>query len=366
MKKDLSIMIKPASSACNMRCEYCFYHSLAKSRKDECFGTMTQHTAENLIRQTLEFCDGGSIYFTFQGGEPLIAGKDFFSQFVSTVNKYNTQDSKIYYGLQTNGTLIDSEWADFFAKNNFLLGLSLDGDENANRFRVDANMNNTFSKVKEAMDLLNKRGVDFNILVVATGHTADNIEDVYNYFKKLGIKYLQFIPCLRPFGDKSVSPLYMNVDQYSSFLINLFKLYAKDYANGEYISIRQLDNYVRLFLGQNAEQCGMNGYCSRQFVVEGNGNVYPCDFYCLDEWLLGNVNTDSFEQIASNPKAYKFMRDSLQVDKQCQECEYFRLCRGGGCKRAKEDNDYCLAYKRFFKECLPLFKIFINAKVING
>ena len=325
MKKDLSIMIKPASSACNMRCEYCFYHSLAQSRKDESFGTMTQHTAENLIRQALEFSDGGSIYFTFQGGEPLIAGKDFFSQFVSTVNKYNMKGSPIYYGLQTNGTLIDSEWADFFATNNFLLGLSLDGDENANRFRVDANMNNTFSKVKEAMDLLNKRG-------------------------------------LRPFGDKSVSPLYMDVDQYTSFLIKLFKLYAKDYANGEYISLRQFDNYVRLFLGQNAEQCGMNGYCSRQFVVEGNGNVYPCDFYCLDEWLLGNVNADSFEQIASNPKAYKFMRDSFQVDKQCQECEYYRLCRGGGCKRAKEDNDYCLAYKRFFKECLPLFKLFINAR----
>ena len=267
MKKDLSIMIKPASSACNMRCEYCFYHSLAQSRKDESFGTMTQHTAENLIRQALEFSDGGSIYFTFQGGEPLIAGKDFFSQFVSTVNKYNMKGSPIYYGLQTNGTLIDSKWADFFATNNFLLGLSLDGDENANRFRVDANMNNTFSKVKEAMDLLNKRGVEFNILVVATGHTADNIEDVYNYFKRQGIKYLQFIPCLRPFGDKSVSPLYMDVDQYTSFLIKLFKLYAKDYANGEYISLRQFDNYVRLFLGQNAEQCGMNGYCSRQFVV---------------------------------------------------------------------------------------------------
>lgn len=362
MKKDLSIMIKPASSMCNMQCRYCFYHSVAQAREESSFGVMTHDTADNLVRKALDFSEGGTIYFAFQGGEPLLAGKAYFSDFVSLVNKYNSQGSDVYYCLQTNGTLIDSEWADFFAQHKFLLGVSIDGDEDANRFRLDSFSNETFSKVKAGIDLLKERGVDFNLLTVATGYTAEHIEEIYKYFKSQGVKYLQFIPCLRPFGDKSESQLYMTADQYSSFLTKLFKLYVNDYAKGEYVSIRQFDNYVRLFLGENAEQCGMNGFCSRQFVVEGNGNVYPCDFYCLDEWLLGNVNSDDFATLASHPKAYEFMRSSLNIPERCQKCEYVRICRGGGCKRAREDRDQCLAYKKFFKECLPLFNVFINKR----
>lgn len=124
-----------------------------------------------MIRKALDFCDGGSIYFAFQGGEPLFAGKEYFANFVATVKKYNTRGCKIYYNLQTNGTLIDLEWADFFAKNKFLLGLSLDGDQSANKLRLDKDLNNTFPKVKETMDLLKQRGVDFNVLIVATGYS---------------------------------------------------------------------------------------------------------------------------------------------------------------------------------------------------
>ena len=355
-------MIKPASSICNMRCKYCFYHSLAESRESFSYGIMTQSTAENLIIKALDFCDGGSIYFAFQGGEPLFAGKEFFINFVSMVNKHNTKGCKIYYNLQTNGTLIDQEWADFFAENKFLLGLSLDGDQDANRFRLDRDLNYTFPTVKAAMDLLKERGVDFNVLIVSTGYTADHIESVYKYFKSQDVKFLQFIPCLRPFGDKSESDLYMTVSQYSSFLIKLFNLYVKDYVKGEYVSIRQFDNYVRLFWGEHAEQCGMNGFCSRQFVIESNGNVYPCDFYCLDEWLLGNVNSDDFTQLASAQKADEFTRGSFSISSKCKACPYVRLCRGGGCKRSKEDRDYCQAYQQFFGACLPLFRVFINEK----
>ena len=160
-------MIKPASSMCNMRCKYCFYHSVAQSRETSSYGIMTHNTAESLIRKALDFSEGGSIYFAFQGGEPLFAGKEFFKDFVLTVNKYNTQGCKVYYNMQTNGTLIDEEWADFFAKNNFLLGLSLDGDQEANCFRLDGDLNYTFPKVAANMELLKARKVDFNVLVVA-------------------------------------------------------------------------------------------------------------------------------------------------------------------------------------------------------
>lgn len=362
MKKDLSVMIKPASSLCNMRCKYCFYHSLANTRESFGYGIMSNDTSENIVKKTLEFCEGGSIYFAFQGGEPLYAGKEFFENFVKLIKKYNTLDSKIFFSLQTNGTLIDDEWAEFFAKHNFLLGVSLDGDQDANRFRVDTNLDYTFLKVRNALGLLKKHNVDFNILVVATGYTAKNIEKIYSYFKSQDFNYLQFIPCLRPFGDKSESMLYMTEEEYGDYLIRLFNLYVKDYVRGEYTSIRHFDNMVRLFLGQKAEQCGMEGHCTYQFVIEANGNVYPCDFYCIDEWLLGNINSKDMLDMANSKKAQEFIKESLIYPEKCKSCEFFKMCRAGGCKRARADRDYCSAYKKFFKSCLPLFRVFLNEK----
>lgn len=359
----LSIMIKPSSSLCNMRCKYCFYHSIANSREVKTFGLMKRETAQNIIDKALDFADGESIYFAFQGGEPLLSGLDFFENFVNYVKEKNIKRSVINFSLQTNGTLINNDWAKFFKKNNFLIGLSLDGDKNANLFRVDNDYRPTFNRVNEASKILSNFGVDFNILIVATGYTAEHIENVFNYFKNKGVKYLQFIPCLRPFKDKSESQLYMTVSQYESYLIRLFNLYVKSYVEGKYVSIRHFDNMVRLFLNQPCEQCGMQGHCSHQFVVEGNGNVYPCDFYCLDEWLLGNINTsDNFDILAHSKLAIDFIKNSFNIKEECKACPFYRVCRGGGCKRNREDRDYCLAYKSFFSKCLPLFRVFLGEK----
>ena len=124
------------------------------------------------------------------------------------------------------------------------------------------------------------------------------------------------------------------------------------------MSIRQFDNWVRMYLGERAEQCGLMGHCTHQFVVEGNGNIYPCDFYCTDEWLLGNINEADLESLAKGEKARDFIMESLNVKTECKQCRFFPLCRGGGCKRNIESADYCKAYKRFFGACLPLFRMF--------
>ncbi len=358
----LSIMIKPASSLCNMRCEYCFYHDVSNQRDVRSFGVMTQETSENLIKKALQFADGESISFAFQGGEPLIAGLDYFENFVSAVNKYNTQKSQIFYGLQTNGTLVNDDWCRFFKANNFLIGLSLDGDLKNNRFRFDEKGNNAFYKIVNTAQKFENYGVDFNILTVLTGNCAENIDEIYRYFKSKKFKFLQFIPCLRPFGDNSESELYPTQKQYADFLIKCFNHYVKDYVRGEYTSVRFFDNLVNMYLGRHPEQCGMCGHCTHQFVIEGNGNVYPCDFYCIDEWLLGNVNDSDFKSLANGEKATQFLRESLKVKEECKQCKYYPLCRGGGCKRSKADRDYCSSYKAFFSACLPLFRVFINEK----
>lgn len=354
----ISIMVKPASSLCNLRCKYCFYSDVSDTREVRSFGIMNESTADNLIKKALQFADGENISFTFQGGEPLLAGLPFYHHFLNKLNAENQKNSKVFLSIQTNGTLINDAWAKFFRANNILVGLSLDGDFNNNGFRVDENGKNAFHKVIAAAEKLKKHNVDFNILTVLTGRCADNIDDIYSFFKKMDFKYLQFIPCLRPFGDKSENELFMTSKQYENFLIKCFQHYADDFSSGTYTSIRYFDNLVRLYLRQSPEQCGMCGYCSRQFVAEGNGNIYPCDFYCTDEWLLGNINTDDFETLANSDTAMRFLKESLDIDEKCKKCEYYALCRGGGCKRNRQDRDYCDAYKKFFNECLKNFCVF--------
>ncbi len=358
----VSLMIKPASSLCNLACEYCFYKDVSEHREHLGFGKMDKETAVVLIEKALNFASGESVAFAFQGGEPTLAGLDFFEFFVETVKQLNTKKSTVFYSIQTNGTLIDTDWARFFAENKFLVGLSLDGSYKDNKFRKKVNGENTYYKITSAAQILSRYNVDFNILTVLTGYCAENGEEIYKFFRSKGYRYLQFIPCLRPFGSKEQSELYMTSEQYADFLIKVFNLYVKDYVRHNYISIRQFDNWVRSFLHQPTEQCGIMGHCTYQFVAEANGNIYPCDFYCTDEYLLGNIKTNSFLEMANGDTAKNFIRESLKVPERCKECRVYPICRAGGCKRTQLSEDYCKAYKQFFNSCLPLFRVFVNEK----
>ncbi len=358
----ISLMIKPSSSLCNLSCEYCFYRDVSEHREHMGFGIMEKATAEVLIEKALVYANGENVAFAFQGGEPTLAGLDFFKFFVETVNKYNIKNSRVFYGMQTNGTVIDKDWAVFLSKNSFLVGLSLDGDYEGNLFRKKTSGQNSFYTILKAAQLLKKYNVDFNILTVLTGYCAENGERIYKFFRSQGFRYLQFIPCLRPFGSKENSQLYMTADQYADFLIKVFNLYVKDYVRHDYTSIRQFDNWVRLYLGQATEQCGMLGHCTHQFVSEANGNIYPCDFYCTDKYLLGNIADSDFSSMEKSAVATEFIRESLKIPERCKNCNIYGMCRGGGCKRTQESEDYCKAYKKFFNSCLPLFRVFVNEK----
>lgn len=358
----LSLMIKPASSLCNLSCDYCFYRDVSERRAHPGFGVMTKETSERLIQKALAFADGQAVAFAFQGGEPTLAGLEYFSHFIETVKRYNQKRSRVCYSIQTNGMLVDDAWAQFFARHGFLVGLSLDGDRAGNRFRKKPDGENSFSSILKASELLKKHRVDCNILTVLTGYCADNGERIYKYLRSQGFRHLQFIPCLRPFGSDAQSELYMTAGQYADFLIKVFRLYVKDYARGSYVSIRQFDNWVRLYLRQPAEQCGVLGHCSHQFVAESNGNIYPCDFYCTDDYLLGNIEAADFAAMARSDTAQGFLRESLQIPPRCRACGVYPICRAGGCKRTQQSADYCRAYHAFFKTCLPLFRVFLREK----
>ena len=370
----VSLMIKPASSNCNLRCKYCFYHDLASCREMPSHGMMTLDTLEDILKKAFEFADGSMVMISFQGGEPLLAGKDFFRGFAAMLPRLNTKRSAVHVGVQTNGTLIDEEWCDIFLKNRYLVGLSLDGDAVTNVLRIDAKGEDTFDRVYSAAKMLQAKKVDFNILTVITKPVVDNISRVYSFFRKNKFKHLQFIPCLKPLGiPKADTPesfyengdeaenmmnaedFHINADDYEIFLKKAFSLYTRDYIDGRYTSIRLFDNFVRLAHSQRAEQCGMNGHCTHQYVIEADGEVYPCDFYCTDEYSLGNILDTDFAKLERSPKAIKFIEESLGIEEKCKECNYYRLCKNG-CKRERIDLDKCTAYKNFFPYALPHLK----------
>ncbi|HCK43608.1 MAG TPA: anaerobic sulfatase maturase [Ruminococcaceae bacterium] len=343
----VSVMLKPSSSACNLKCKYCFYSNVSSERAEFFKGMMSDETAENVISKALSFADSSQVYFTFQGGEPLLRGVDFFKRFVSKVKALNIKNSAVTLCVQTNGTLIDDEWCRFFKDNNVLVGVSLDGDEELNSYRVYPDGKNSFDDIMRGISLLDKYGINYNILSVLTSRLAQNVRRSYRFFKQHGFRYLQYIPCLKPF-DCDDDEYAMSVDDYASYLKSCYKIYFNDNMRGNLVSIRQFDNYALLASGKNAEQCGMNGPCSTQFVVEGDGSVYPCDFYCTDEWLLGNINENDFNELFNSKLSVTFLKDSFKIGDDCKKCDYFTLCRGGGCKRNRQNADYCKAYKDFF------------------
>lgn len=353
-----SILIKPASANCNMECKYCFYKCLSSHREEYSKGFMKEETLETLVREAIAYADG-SLTFAFQGGEPTLAGLDFFQKAVEMQQKYNNKKLQIENTIQTNGLLIDEKWARFLGEHRFLVGLSLDGPKKMHdRYRKDAAGQDTFARIMHSVQLLEQYHVDYNVVTVVTNDTAKQASFLYKFWKRNHYPFVQFIPCMdeikRQDGTQERSIYAVEPEQYGKFLCELFDLWYADFAVGEAMDIRMFSNLAQMAAGYPAEECGMNGCCNCYFVVEGDGSVYPCDFYCMDEWKLGTVN-DGFVQMKTSEKAKAFVEASRPVCAACQECPYFSLCRGG-CRRWREPfvdgkpglNQLCSAYRMFF------------------
>ena len=351
----ISVLVKPASSACNMRCKYCFYEDEAENRAVGFAGMMSDETAEKLIESAACFASG-TCSFMFQGGEPTLAGLDFYRNFIETEKKYERDGLRFLHSIQTNGCALDEEWVRFFKENDFFVGISLDGNSDLHDLnRLSMQGVGTHSMVMKAVRLLEKHKVDYNILSVVTAKAARCAEKTFNFFKKQGFDSLQFIPCLDPIdGICGFAP---DEDEYFQFLSRTFSLWLGEFKAGRYINIRQFDNWFSILLGGAPEACNMCGRCNVQFVAEGDGSVYPCDFYALDEYKLGTVGENSFDEMLASQTARDFIGASLYVPDECKACRWYPLCRNG-CRREREillDGNFgktrwCGAYKRFFEE----------------
>lgn len=347
---------------CNMRCRYCFYADVTRSRDVANRGMMSPEILETVVERALSETES-TCCFAFQGGEPTLAGLHFFRALIDFEKKHNQKNIQILHALQTNGLTLDDAWGEFLCDNAFLVGLSIDAERQIHdSLRRDHADRDTHRRSLDAARLLERHKVNFNILSVLTRRLASHPNKVYNFYKNRGFRHIQFIPCLDDLNNANDDGHDWSLDAktYGMFLCRVFDLWFQDLVRGEYVSVRTFDNYVHMLAGRPPENCAMAGQCVPYALIEGDGSVYPCDFYALDSYCLGNVRENSFAEMLSGSAAEAFAAPSYEPHPDCLACEYGFICRGG-CRRDREPiingrlsrNKYCDSYRVFFSHALP-------------
>ncbi len=359
--KPFSLLIKPASAACNIRCEYCFYIDHLNYIKKGDKPAMTYKTLEKMISGYMKL-PLPEYSFGWQGGEPTIMGLDFFKKVVELQNQYAPTNARISNGLQTNATLIDKPMAEYFAEHNFLLGVSLDGPKDIhNKFRLTIDGKPTHNKVMQGINHLRNAKAEFNILCLVNSENVGKPKEVYKYFKEKGFNFLQFIPCVEYDKKGNLTHYSITGKQWGKFLCGIFDIwYRKDTRK---ISIRHFDSVLNYKVMGRYTECTMDKDCRQYFVVEYDGGIYPCDFFVEKDLHLGNIDTSSWEETLHSPLYEKFGKKKSQWNKECNSCEWLNICNGdcpkmrGSEMRPDSLSTLCEGWKTFYSHTMERFNL---------
>jgi len=352
-KPNLGILIKPASSDCNMACAYCYYRPVdalypgARNRR------MSLDVFEAVCQQYLAL-DPTEIKVGWQGGEPSLMGLDFYRGAVEVEGRLTPPGGCFGNSLQTNGVLLDDEWCEFLAANRFLVGLSLDGPPELNVQRRFHDGRPAFDAAFRALGLLKKHNVEHNVLVVISRANVDRPRDVFRFLVENDCHYSQFIPCTEPTGRPGqVCEHSVTAQQYADFMIEVFDAWVEQDDPSYYV--RRIDNWLHQFFGLPPECCEYREECSNLVTIEWNGDVYPCDFFVEERYRMGNVREQTLEQMLRGKPFREFVRAAEHVPEACRRCEWLSVCHAG-CFRhrqklglGQDDLPYlCEAKKRLF------------------
>ncbi len=269
------------------------------------------------------------IHIAFQGGEPLLAPLSFYVFFVSVMKELDSYE--FHYSLQTNGTLIDKKTAAFFKEEGFLVGISLDGNENDHDRYRHFSQKGSYQRIMETVRILREQDVDFNVLSVITRDMAKDPGRLFDFYVENGFAYVQLIPCLPPLGEENKS-CSLSPELYAFFATGFFEKWRRSYEKGVYIRVNFVENLIASLLGYPAVQCGSNGECRIQSVLEADMDVYPCDFYCLDEYRLYNLKNRASREVTYEIEK-RFLSENERPEL-CLDCPFLDLCNGG-CRRQR-------------------------------
>jgi len=360
----MSVLIKPAGPDCNMACAYCFYRE-----KESLFPGIPAHrmngaVLEETMRQ-LFAQPGPAVSIGWQGGEPTLMGLDFFRTAVELQIRFG-RGKRAGNGLQTNGLLLDKDWADFLKTYQFLVGLSLDGPEHVHdHYRRLAGGQATWAKTVAAARLLLGAGAAVNALAVVNDYSVRFPAEIYGFHKDLGLNHMQFIPCVEtdPGDPGRAAPFSVPAEAFGEFLCAIFDLWLSDFKAGEPTTfIRWFDSLFFRYVDRDPPECDLLAECGPYLVVEHNGDVYACDFFVEERWKLGNVMSGKLVHMLNSAKQTEFGQLKAAVPGPCRACEWLWACRGGCSKdRLRDPRDrglshLCAGYKIFFAHADPHFR----------
>ncbi|MFV0415933.1 MAG: anaerobic sulfatase maturase, partial [Chthoniobacterales bacterium] len=380
------VMTKPIGPICNLDCKYCFY-----LEKEQLFPSnenfkMSDETLETYIRQYIEQQDVPEISFAWQGGEPTLLGVNFFRKVVALQKKY-ANGKTISNAFQTNGTLLNDEWAEFFLKNNFLIGLSIDGPARLHdAYRVDKKGGSTYQRVIAGLKILKKHRVEFNTLTVVNRVNSQKPLEVYRFLREIGSGFIQFIPLVERLADAEATKLGLDLatppradeeeqvrmpvtdwsvqpKQYGDFLCKIFDEWIRRDVGRTFVQL--FDVTLGNTIGQKGTLCFFSEKCGSALAMEHNGDVYSCDHYVYPDYKLGNVLNTSLGEMLDTDFQKKFGNDKADtLPAYCRACEVRHLCHGE-CPKHRfirtPDGDpglnyLCRAYKQFFNHTAPAMK----------
>ncbi len=373
----IHVVAKPIGPACNLRCEYCFYlEKQALFGPDESY-RMPDKVLRAFIASYIASQSTPIVEFVWQGGEPTLLGIDFFGRVVE-LQKPFVKAKVITNSLQTNGTLLDDEWCSFLKRNNFMVGISLDGPKEIHdRYRKDRKGQGTFEQALRGLKLLQKHGVEYNVMACVARETAAWPLDVYRFFRDAGVEFIQFTPIVERMPDsrssrlglrfaapasldgeetqKEVTPWTVIPEEYGDFLIAIYEEWARHDVGK--IFVMNFEWALNAWIGNPSPVCIHAEHCGRSVVVEHNGDVYACDHSVYPEYRLGNISVDSLIQMVEKSLQSGFgIAKGTTLPRWCRECEVLKACRGG-CPKHRFLTTYydepglhylCEGYKKFF------------------
>lgn len=375
--KPLYVMLKPIGSRCNLDCDYCYYLEKANLYTNEDKGhVMSEQLLEKFVKQYIESQTMPQVMFTWHGGETLMRPLSFYKKAIEFQKKY-AAGRQIENTLQTNGTLLNDEWCEFFKENNFLIGISIDGpQEFHDEYRRDKMGRPSFHKVMKGIRLLQKHEVVYNVMAVVNDYNSDYPVEFYRFFKEIGAQFIQFTPIVErlrvkksplklataneddseaKLADYSISP-----EKWGSFLCGVFDEWIKEDVGRIYVQI--FDSTLANWVGEQPGLCTMAKTCGHAGVMEFNGDVYSCDHFVFPEYYLGNINVKPLTSMMYSEKQLKFGNDKFdKLPKQCRECDFLFACYGECPKNRFVKDKYgnpglnylCKGYYQFFNHAAP-------------
>ncbi len=360
--REFQVFAKPIGSVCNLACSYCYYLKKADMYGNDQPSRMPDDILELYIIQHIEACPSPVITFSWHGGEPTVAGLDFFRKVVAIQRRHQPAGRTIRNGIQTNGTLLDDDWCRFLAAEGFGVGISIDGPAELHDLcRRNRRQEPTHEQTMRGYRLLQQYGIPHDVLCVVHARNVQYPLEVYRFFRQIGAAYIGFLPLVeRDSGGQGISGMTVSADSFGIFLCRIFDEWlSRDIGR---IKVQIFEEAIGTAFGQDHALCIFRKTCGDIPVVEHNGDFFPCDHFVDTANRLGNIRETPLAELLESPSQRAFgQAKSDKLTRFCKSCEVLDMCNGGCPKdRFLQTPDgesglsyLCAGYRRFFTHCRP-------------